>query len=268
MRRQISKGVALISIAILATVVITIVPRILQTNRGSEGFQQIQWVQGAAPCQWNVQVGYNDPSCYGKDSVTDRDEEARQRGVQWNTELPLECLGIPTPWIIWTGLSKNGLPLKCFLPEIPNTPVVKAGVPKTSPSALGSRVTKAVGWEPSTQEPLDTIVMRNADGSASPIAGGGTGSTTTTPTTTTPATPASTVSQSTSSGGSGFAAKDFMNQPNRNNLILTFIGFLLIFLYISVRIAKNVIDYGNVPFNDFLVFVISGLFGWLGAFIA
>lgn len=67
-----------------------------------------------------------------------------------------------------------------------------------------------------------------------------------------------------------FAMQDagFISQPNSKNLILVFIGFLLGFLYTLVNAVMGALDTtGNgISLTDLGVLVVSGLFGFLGAF--
>lgn len=237
---------------IIVAAVVIIAAASMSRKRGTEGFQ---WVSGAGECQWNALQGYNDPSCYGQDPVNDREEEARRRGVQWSTNIPLVCLGFDTPWVIWTGPMKNGLPMVCFDKTTQgNSTVLVPNVPFISKQGNGVPVDRAIGWQPTADQPLNSIYFvdpKTASTTTAPSGG------TSAPSTTSAAAPT----------GSGFAAKDFMNQPNHNNLIVTFVGFLIVFLSVSAKIAANIMNTGVVSRNDFAIFIIIALFGFLGAFL-
>jgi hypothetical protein len=70
-------------------------------------------------------------------------------------------------------------------------------------------------------------------------------------------------------GFAGLQDPGILDQPNGKNLILLFIGFLIGFLYILVNAIKEVYNNtsGGFPVMDLSVIVLSGLFGFLGAFL-
>lgn len=228
---------------------------------------------------WTIFTGFTDSSKCNGDTVTARDEEARQRGYLYNSDFPLVCNGIATPWITWTGPVKNGLPLKCFIPGTQNGSIINPNIPKVSPPSETKPVDRAPGWQPTPEQPLDTIVIIDANGKVITSASGTTPApttTTTAPTTTTPTattttpTTTTTTSQSTTNGGKEFIKIDSNNIYTTKVVLLLVAWILAMLLFIDITILPNDILHGASkspnPFGWFLLITTLAL-GVTGIFV-
>lgn len=263
-------------VPIVATAIFVVAA--LVTLRRGKMLARVEPFQGC----WTIFTGFTDSSNCNGDTVAARDEEARQRGVQWNTEIPLVCLGIATPWVTWTGAVKNGLPLKCFVPGTQNGSIINPNIPKVSPPSDVAPVDRAPGWQPTPEQPLDTIVIIDANGKVISSASGTTPTATTTttaPTTTTPTatttttttpTTTTTTSQTTTNGGKEFIKIDSNNIYTTKVVLLLVAWILAMLLFIDITILPNDIlhsasKYPN-PFGWFLLLTTLAL-GVTGIFV-
>jgi hypothetical protein len=250
---------------VVATVMILAAATMLRKRR-AEGFQ---WAEGASGCKWDSKLGYNDPSCYGRDPTSDRLEEARRRGVQWTDGYPLVCLGFDTPWVQWTGPMKNGLPLICFDRTIKgNVAIPVPNVPYVSKYYEPGR-SRAVGWEPSAEQPLDTIYFIDSKTLSTTTAPSG-GTAAPAPAPSTAPTAAATTSQSTTNGGKEFIKIDSNNIYTTKVVLLLVAWILAMLLFIDITILPNDILHGASkspnPFGWFLLLTTLAL-GVTGIFV-